>query len=257
MKRRWLAGLVVAALLIAGYVALRPHGAPDRVYKGKPVSQWVDVCIEKPANTFNTNEAAFQPVREIGADAVPYLVKAIEGKQGLRGTKFYNSVWKHLPTVIEKKLPIPKDSESIRIRAYWTLGALGPVAKPAVPALIREFNTNNTMFDFARAALTTLGPDAKEAVPMLTNALHGPDGMLKWNAGRVLAKVEPTYPGLMPVMLADLKSTNVITRRFACVTLGQMGSTAKSAVPALNEALQDTDASVQRNAATALKEIGP
>jgi hypothetical protein len=257
MKRKWIAVSVVAALLIAGFLALRPHGAPIRMYKGKPVGQWVDACIEKPANTFNTNEAEFQPVREIGADAVPYLVKAIEGKQGLRGTKFYNSVWKHLPSFISKGLPIPKDSQSIRIRAYWTLGGLGPVAKPAVPVLIQEFNTNNTMFDFARAALETLGPEAKEAVPMLTNALHGPDGMLKWNAGRVLAKVEPTYPGLITVAVADLKSSNVISRRFACLVLGEMGPVAKSAVPALKEALQDTDVPVQQNAAAALKKIGP
>lgn len=56
-------------------------------------------------------------------------------------------------------------------------------------------------------------------------------------------------------MLTWLEGTNVISRRYACLVLGELGSAAASTVPALTEALQDGDNAVRENAAAALKTI--
>jgi HEAT repeat protein len=58
-------------------------------------------------------------------------------------------------------------------------------------------------------------------------------------------------------MLVWLKGSDVISRRFACIVLGELGPAATSTVPALTEALQDEDKPVRANAAAALKNIEP
>src|SRR5262245_24416190 len=53
----------------------------------------------------------------------------------------------------------------------------------------------------------------------------------------------------------SLKSKNATVRKQVAVALGEMGSKAKSAVPALREALRDADEGVQAAAAAALEKI--
>jgi hypothetical protein len=53
----------------------------------------------------------------------------------------------------------------------------------------------------------------------------------------------------------DKSENGVVTRRFACMVLGELGSNAKSAVPALTEALNDSDEWVRKRANEALTNI--
>jgi len=260
MKRRrlWIILMVIAGVVVAGWSLGRREVLPDRVYKGKKVSEWVAACVEKEDHTFAENrDPDFQLLREIRDDALPHLIQIVKNKPAFVNRKFYKSIYYKLPVAIRSRLPIPKDGSLIRVRAFWALDALNPPAETYVPVLIQQFNTNNTELDFVRNSLTKLGPAAKEAIPTLTNALHGPDGMLRWDAGRILAKVYPDCPELLPAVMKDLKSTHVITRRFAGLVLSDLGQIAKPAIPALKEALNDPDATVRSRAAEALKEIGP
>ncbi|MBN3896319.1 MAG: HEAT repeat domain-containing protein [Nostoc sp. NOS(2021)] len=56
-------------------------------------------------------------------------------------------------------------------------------------------------------------------------------------------------------LIAALKNPSVDVRRTAASALGNLGSQAKSAVPALTEALKDSDPGVRQNADSALKRI--
>lgn len=65
--------------------------------------------------------------------------------------------------------------------------------------------------------------------------------------------MEPTPNPMIQNLLEDLKSGVDTKRRAAAYKLGKLGEPA--AIPGLNEALRDADASVRQNAATAIREI--
>ncbi|PYI82339.1 MAG: hypothetical protein DME26_18030, partial [Verrucomicrobia bacterium] len=69
------------------------------------------------------------------------------------------------------------------------------------------------------------------------------------------AKVNPDSPDLVPTMLAELNSANVVARRGACLVLGGLGPVAKSTIPALTQTLGDEDKGVRDNADRALRAI--
>jgi len=206
-------------------------------------SKIVNAFVGKPLPTFDEKEPEFQKVRAMGNDAVPYLVGVIQKYNSIRDTP-PNPPSQHA-----------EGRDLMRIRAYWGLGALHSSAKPAVSFLIQQFSTNNDLIDFDFYVLAGLGTNAQAAIPVLTKAFHGNDPQLRWYAGRALAKVDPNNAELLPAMLTDIKNPDAVTRRFACMVLGELGSNAKSAVPALTEALNDSDEWVRKRANEALTNI--
>jgi len=206
-------------------------------------SKIVNAFVEKPLPTFDEKESEFQKVSAMGADAIPYLVGVIQKYNSIRDTP-PNPPSHHA-----------EGRDLMRIRAYWGLGALHSSAKSAVPFLIQQFSTNNDLIDFDFYVLAGLGTNAQAAIPVLTKAFHGNDPQLRWYAGRALAKVDPNNAELLPAMLTDIKNPDAVTRRFACMVLGELGSNAKSAVPALTEALNDSDEWVRKRANEALTNI--
>ena len=66
--KRIVVGLVVAVIVVSlGFAVFRAKSPPDRIYKGKRVSQWVAACVEKPQHTFGKqNNPEFDAVRRLG-----------------------------------------------------------------------------------------------------------------------------------------------------------------------------------------------
>ncbi len=124
----------------------------------------------------------------------------------------------------------------VRGDAAMKLGAMGPKAAAAVPALAeavldRDLNVRY----WAATALKAMGPAAKEAVPALIKALD-------------------TFPGGSPALdgpnryYADLRSV-------AAEALGAIGPSAAAAIPALEKATKDPDPSVCERARAALTQV--
>jgi len=234
------AAVVVVAVILAGGSSMVAVSQIKEQHESKVVNAF----IEKPDATFSEeNDPQFRKVREMGADAVPYLVGAI---------KKYNSV---RDTPLNPASGHAEGRDLIRIRAYWGLRGLGASAKPALPFLIQQFSTNNDLIDFDFDVLARLGPEARETIPVLMRAFHGTDSQMRFYAARALAKIDPDNPELLPTMLADLKSSDVVSRRFAAHILGELGPKASPAIPALTEAFGDEDNWVRINATNALKKI--
>jgi HEAT repeat protein len=74
-----------------------------------------------------------------------------------------------------------------------------------------------------------------------------------------MAYAEETQEQQVERLIKELQDPDSDVRSIAAVTLGEIGSEAKDAVPALIQLLQDQDAEgfVRANAALALREIGP
>jgi len=157
-----------------------------------------------------------------------------------------------------------------QIAAYYALNHLGPLAKPPIPFLIRQFTTNNSLVQFTASTLSGFGPDAKPAVPTLENILNDPtleavadesaqrmdsrSGLI-FSAAYCLAKIEPASPSLVPAMIKWVEAPNLMCRRGAPKVIERAGSLASAALPALRQACADSDETVRRNATNAISKI--
>jgi HEAT repeat protein len=115
----------------------------------------------------------------------------------------------------------------------------GAESKDAVPALIHALKDRDTFVRrFSAQALGEIGPDAKSAVPALTTALDDAKKEVQSAAAAALGKVGPSgVETLVGILKNDKKDP--MTRRQAIASLSNVGSGAKSAVPALTEIVKE------------------
>ena len=84
------------------------------------------------------------------------------------------------------------EDDDVRGAAVGALGAIGPLAKSAVPALLRIVNASSRWRSDAARSLGLMGAAASEAVPDLVRiVLDGDSGDLRRAAVGALARMEP------------------------------------------------------------------
>jgi len=151
-------------------------------------------------------------------------------------------------------------------------GHRGPDLQVKVQALIGALrDADATSRRRAAQALGECGPAAREAVGPLITALNDSDFWVSETASVALRKItgapspeagrrrraaeerSSTPPAVEKLLLAF---RDPASRWMAVVALGQMGPTAKDAVPALVEALEDQELAVRWDAAKALGRMG-
>jgi HEAT repeat protein len=170
-----------------------------------------------------------------------------------------------------KQLKSP-DSD-MRREAAKKLGELGPDAKKAGPGLVTALKTDKDLFvrRFAAQSLGQVEADPKLAVPALATLLKEDSKELTEAAITSLGKMgSAAVPALTGALKskdgtnkpkkADKKAPKPVDhtaflRAKAAQALGELGAEAKTAVPALIDALKDT--SIRNDAVAALGNIGP
>jgi HEAT repeat protein len=132
------------------------------------------------------------------------------------------------------------------------VGELAQLGEPAVPTLIEALRDRDRLVR-ARAAqaLGAIGPGAKDAVPALCALARDESDPVGEEARAALARIRA---GVVPALQPFLKDGDVRVRRVGVAALSRQGV---EAVPALIEALGDGDWIVRRRAARALGGIGP
>jgi HEAT repeat protein len=222
----------------------QPHG--DVVYPGDPVLYAEEAAV------------VLQQIDPDLTASIPALVDVLRDEQG-----------------------------NVREIVLAVLAQLGPRAKPAVPAL------NQVLHDRTHPrppqlylALGAIGPDAREVIPALTEAIEDPDpatsasaafalwrisgqtdrtlpALLRWFDAdpyraqdylkQYLTKIGPAADDAVPALITRMQYKNMT--RFIINILGEMGPSARAAVPALREASQDSDPYVSEAADKALQRI--
>lgn len=104
----------------------------------------------------------------------------------------------------------------------------------------------------ACVAIREMGRTAKEAIPALVAALKDTDPYVRIEATVALGAIGPAA---IPALTEALKSSNRYQRMGACLSLGHMAANAKDAIPALEAAFKDKNASVRAHAAQAVWRI--
>ncbi len=252
-RRRWMV-VLLAGLLVTVSVLLLSR--PEPLHAGKPVSAWVKEWLEKPDQSMDPSAPELRKLEEIGAPAVECLIQTIQKRNFLYGSTGYSNLHARLPEVVSKRLPQPVWPDLVRIRAYFSLGALGPLAKPAVPVLVERLVHDHSLRSFATYTLKTLGTNAAAAVPSLLPALHSEDDRVVFAAAEAIAGIVPTQHEVVTRMQAALQSTNPPSRRKAARILGLSRPLTPSIEAALLGRLRDSDSWVRFWAAEALLKTG-
>jgi len=111
-----------------------------------------------------------QKLLEIGPQALPPLLKALSNRHPtLEGA--YGILYSWLPRYINRRMPQLLSAQIRRLNAAAWVGQLGPVAKPAVPQLVKILRDDMADANVAHS-LALIGPEAREAVPALLVALR-------------------------------------------------------------------------------------
>jgi HEAT repeat protein len=139
----------------------------------------------------------------------------------------------------------------VRESAVLALGRIGPEAKSAIPALVEACNEQQQyLWEAVAWALGTIGPE--NAIPTLSEFRKAKSWSLRRVAASSLGKAGPPATAALIKFLSD---DHPSVRVAAAMALQAVGPEANAAVPALNNALQDSDEAVAKTAARALAHI--
>ncbi len=219
---------------------------PQPVYNGKSLSEWLGDM--KVGNPKQVTEPAQEAIRQIGTNALPFLLKEISD---------LGDLWQKVGATNFARVGLTR-LYNVRI-AFKTLG---PIAKPAVPALVDLLNNGNDS-DCAAIALTQVDPQF--AVIALTDALTN-----KLIATRIAAvdalfyvrsNADIAVPNLVQCLKyepssQDLPQDVIMLKGFTVDILGAIHARPDIAVPVLVEALSDKEYGIRFEAARALGKFG-
>jgi HEAT repeat protein len=141
----------------------------------------------------------------------------------------------------------------------WLVAAL--VLLSTAPAIARserslaewQRDLDHASVDVRARAAQALAAFDQRAVPALTGALGDREYLVRVSAAAALMKIGPRP--VVPSMIEALRRKEAPIRANAAVVLGAFGPAAKSAVPALNQALTDANPRVRELAGEALGRI--
>jgi HEAT repeat protein len=157
------------------------------------------------------------------------------------------------------------DSDTqVRLRAAQALWALGPPAKAQVPRLLESLKDKDARVRiFTANALWTIARQ-KEGVPVLCETLKSNDLLLRQLSVKSLYNIAKdaklagtaTIANAVPALIDALKDSDSDVRGIAAWTLGAIGKEAKAALPMLVDSLKHKDATFRAEVAHALATVG-
>lgn len=269
-------GLVVV-LAVGAFFALRGR---EPSFEGKSLSAWL---ADLGSDDEEQRALAREAVREIGAPALPHLLRSVAA---------FDSTWIKLRLWLARKGLIKanfdKEQEAMRA-AFEALTALGPEAASAlpefakmlprqtfvagmmianvgpvhgthpavksIPVLMQRLGTGDV--DERDAVMGALSAIASDAVPSLVKALSEPNEVVRERAVLCLGEIALKPSICVPALAKTLSDKKASVRQSAAGALGRFGEGAKLAAPHLLDLLKDEEPQVRISAAVALKRIDP
>jgi HEAT repeat protein len=163
-----------------------------------------------------------------------------------------------VPLVVE----LLGEAETTRRRDFvLALGSIGPAAAEATSALVPLLHDRDEDIRVATAfALANIGPAARAAVEELQKNLKSKDQLLSLACAEALLRIQPDDPHAVATAVSVLvnllqEGKTDVTRLEAAAALGDLGTTAKSAVTALQKAQSDPSPAVRDAAHDALTKV--
>lgn len=292
--------------------AIGESAAFRNISPGQGMPALIEALRDPVLENRNADVAALGCFGGSASNAAPALLEILQTDMGLDVTSCGAILGALGALGIEKSRTIPALTEQLagstndgtRIWAIETLASFDPLAKPAVPLMLKCMAEDNPMASAALRALDDMkadhariipvlrkhldsgdfatrvwaatelgrfGPEAKSAVSSLIEAARPANHNLRTVIYLALLRIDPVAanlnaraldvappdPGFIGLLIKSLADQNPETRCAAADCLGEYGSDAGLAVPALRAALGDKDKSVREAAGIALKSIRP
>jgi len=260
LRKKWRVGLVAVLALAAIGVLLYVSRTTEPSFQGRALSQWLS-DIEN-ANDDREAEPARNAVRQIGTNAIPYLLGMMRAKDPRLKQTIINLFGKQ--HVFRFRIA---NSTSKHLHSMLGFEALGAEASSAIPDLKMLVNNPNAV-RFAVAALAHINPDGVEAATsglQSTNAIVrretagvlGLMGLVRFRTNALPADLDllaAQADRTVPPLIRALSDSDELTRARAATSLGLLGQKPEVTVPALIKNLQVTNS--WRVPASAAKGLG-
>jgi HEAT repeat protein len=125
-----------------------------------------------------------------------------------------------------------------RLDAANVIKRFGEDATPAVPKFVEMLNDHSGEFrELIVGIFRALGPTARSAVPSLVKSLEEKKACDPYHVIRVLAAIGPDAKDAVAVLIPFLEDPALCST--AAEAIGEIGPAAKSAIPALREAIKN------------------
>lgn len=188
--------LAVLLVAIAGGIGWGVLRQREPLYQGRTMSSWLNSPV-----TIMDNDLAMQVWQGFGSNAVPFLRKALEARDG-PAKKAYWALRRNLPDWINRKLPRydPPPSVVIRWRAADGLAYIGKAAAAAIPDLIR------------------LSKSDQDGI-LLKGFLRGRAVAALGNIGQYLTPGDPSYGAVAKALIDALSDADPAVRSLAADSL--------------------------------------
>ncbi len=275
MKRRWRILLVVAGcgLVAAAALVLLRDRQPE--YKGRTLTEWLlDYSPQGfypprsyvPSRRAADRREAAEAVRQIGTNALPWLVKWIR-YEGDR-----SSINRLREAAVPKVPPSAEGSFMVRrlltdkagLRAGAAVAGfeiLGAQARPAVPGLARVLEESKAVesADRAMICLAVIGTDGLP--PLLATVTNqAKPGRVRGLGTRYIAylaaQIKTNANPAVPVLVQCLEDRDPQVAQEAAIALGELAIEPGVTGPALTNALRNSDRLVRCLAAQSLGRFG-
>jgi len=221
---RWILILVLFGLAVALLTFSRDREAR---YGGRTLSDWVDRYqrLDASADAPETLEV-LEAIRRIGTNHLHELIRAMAYDPAAR-RKRATALGHALPGFLRR------------------------------PALMGPLLTDRSEFHANRAvtALVVLGPEAGRALPELARMVEDTNSAVV--ARRAMWVLVHVGNQGMPPLMTLLGNRQHPHHVFAVDYIGDFGTQATGAIPALVEALEDPDLAVRLRATNSLKKVAP
>lgn len=249
--------LVVAACGVLAVVAglFWPSGEPEPRYQGKKLSEWIAVPYLNGTD-LNDAKRAEAAVREIGTNALPYLIRWINHPTPVVPTRVDAAIEKLNQKTGQQWIAFRYKKSQRASYSAWAFHILGPQAGPAIPQLTQLLRSTN--YFVAKLALHALDGIGKEAVPILLGVLTNRQAsglnfqLPMWD---IMCNLGTNSGLVIPALIQNLTNKDSRIAVTAASLLGSIGAEPDRVVPELAKALGHPAANVRCNAAYALGEF--
>ncbi len=269
MVRSARAALLPTFALVLASCSL-PSGLDEPYYELRPATHWIKELGASHLyhygffGTQDRSRRSIEALQKMGPAAVPACLRALDDKR-----------W------------------HVRAGAAHALALYGADAREAVAALAAAvMDPDPTVRQLATDALATIGAEAMAAIPLLSQGLAHHDPMIRISVAYALVRLDPSNDAAVQVLIEGVQYVDVEfrdalqrswgadwqkymnameiktsagqrimnheeqVRQYAARWLGQLGPTARRALPELIAALSSPYARVRMAAADALTGIG-